>query len=241
MKSIAVVGLGQIGGSLVLALRKAKENAQIIGIDPSLKRRKLLGKHLNESSASWLGAFETDLIFACMHFAELEKFLKTAKTAALIVDVCSSKELLVDLANRKRLRMIGGHPMAGSEHPGEKGWNANLFQNAPFFLCPAGTSTSADLNMLKRLLKKLGAVPKVVDPAKHDRAVAVTSHLPALISNSYANLADGIAAEFFGPGFKSFTRPGKCSEELLQTFRQSNQKNIRRTASKFLRELERNF
>jgi prephenate dehydrogenase len=95
--------------------------------------------------------------------------------------------------------------------------------------------------MLKGLVKRIGAVPKVVDPEQHDRAVAVTSHLPALIANSYANLANGIPAEFFGPGYKSFTRPGRCSEELLKTFRESNAKNIRRTASKFLRRLARNF
>jgi prephenate dehydrogenase len=239
MKRIAVVGLGQIGGSLALALRNASAKTYLIGIDPSMKRRKLLKKYLNESSAAWSRSTDADLIFVCMHFQILQKFLNEVKTAALIVDVCSSKELIVNLANRKRLRMIGGHPMAGNEHKGEKGWNLQLFHNAPFFLCPAGTSSPSDRIQLIQLLKKIGALPRVVDPAQHDRAVAITSHLPAFIANSYANLAKGLPAYFQGPGFKSFTRPGKCSPELLQTFRLSNRKNIQTIAAKFQHELLR--
>jgi prephenate dehydrogenase len=237
MKNIAVVGLGQIGGSLVLALRKAKVNALITGIDPSLTCRNHLKKYLDRSAASWSASYDTDIIFACMHFDLLKKFLNEAKTEALIVDVCSSKEELVKIANRKRLRMIGGHPMTGSEHQGEKGWNADLFRNAPFFLCPADKATTKDRIQLTRLLKMIGASPKIVDPPQHDRAVAITSHLPALIANFYAHFANGIPVHFQGPGFKSFTRPGKCSLELLQTFRSSNRKNIQKTASRFLRQL----
>jgi prephenate dehydrogenase len=236
MKKIAVVGLGQIGGSLVLALRKANVTAHITGIDPSLTCRNHLRKYLDQSSAS-SSSYDADIIFACMHFDVLKKFLREVKTEALIVDVCSSKEELVKIANRKRLRMIGGHPMTGSEHHGKKGWNSDLFRNAPFFLCPAGKASATDRNQLLKLLKKIGALPKVVDPVQHDRAVAITSHLPALIANFYAQFANGIPLHFQGPGFKSFTRPGKCSPELLQTFRSSNRKNIQKTASRFLRQL----
>ena len=239
MKRIAVVGLGQIGGSLVLALRKANPQLRITGIDPSSKRRRLMKKYLDESSAVWPKSFDADLIFACMHFRILEKFLNKIKTDALIVDVCSSKELIVRLANRKRLRMIGGHPMAGNEHKGEKGWNPELFRDAPFFLCPAGIASRSDRIKISRLLKQIGAQPRVVDPVQHDRAVAITSHLPALIANSYARLAEGVPSYFHGPGFKSFTRPGKCSSDLLETFRLSNRRNIQKIASKFLRELSR--
>ncbi len=239
MKRIAVVGLGQIGGSLVLALRKANPQLRITGIDPSSKRRRLMKKYLDESSAVWPKSFDADLIFACMHFRILEKFLNKIKTDALIVDVCSSKELIVRLANRKCLRMIGGHPMAGNEHKGEKGWNPELFRDAPFFLCPAGIASRSDRIKISRLLKQIGAQPRVVDPVQHDRAVAITSHLPALIANSYARLAEDVPSYFQGPGFKSFTRPGKCSPDLLETFRLSNRHNIQKIASKFLRELSR--
>jgi len=97
MIRIAVIGLGQIGGSLVLAIRAAAIEAHIIGIDPSLRRRKLLRQHLNESSTRWASADHADLIFVCLHFKLLEKFLKTTTTSALIVDVCSSKNRLCGL------------------------------------------------------------------------------------------------------------------------------------------------
>ncbi len=239
MIRIAVIGLGQIGGSLVLALRAAAIDAHIIGIDPSLRRRKLLRNYLNESSTRWAAADHSDLIFACMHFNLLEKYLKTTTTSALIVDVCSSKEQIVRIATERNLRMIGGHPMAGNEQKGERGWDVRLFQKAPFFLCPAGTCTSSDRRRLTALLRKLGCKPIIVNPVKHDEAVAITSHLPALIAHSYAKLARGISEEFFGPGFQSFTRPGRCSTELLQTFLKSNKKNIRKVAARLKRKMVR--
>src|SRR5262245_38847671 len=232
MIRIAVIGLGQIGGSLVLALRSAGIDAHIIGIDPSLRRRKLLRKYLNESSTRWAVADHSDLIFACMHFKLLEKYLKTTTTSALIVDVCSSKEQIVRIANQRNLRMIGGHPMAGNEQRGERGWDVQLFQKKPFFLCPAGSSTAGDRRNIKALLRKIGCHPIIVNPAKHDEAVAITSHLPALLAYSYTKLARGIPEEFYGPGFHSFTRPGRCPTELLKTFMNSNAKNIRKAAAR---------
>ena len=177
-----------------------------------------LRNYLNESSTRWAAADHSDLIFVCMHFNLLEKYLKTTTTSALIVDVCSSKEQIVRIANERNLRMIGGHPMAGNEQKGERGWDVRLFQKTPFFLCPAGTSTSSDRRRLTALLRKLGCKPIIVNPVKHDEAVAITSHLPALIAHSYAKLARGIPEEFFGPGFHSFTRPGRCSTEFYKHF-----------------------
>lgn len=239
MIRIAVIGLGQIGGSLVLAIRAAAMEAHIIGIDPSLRRRKLLRQQLNESSTRWASADHADLIFVCLHFKLLERFLKTTTTSALIVDVCSSKEQIVRIANVRNLRMIGGHPMAGNEQKGERGWDPKLFQKAPFFLCPAGTATATDRRKLSALLRKIGSHPIIVDPAKHDLTVAITSHLPALLAHSYAKLARRIPSQFQGPGFRSFVRPGQCSTELLQTFLQSNAKNIRKTIVRLRRELAR--
>jgi prephenate dehydrogenase len=239
MIRIAVIGLGQIGGSLVLALRAAAIDAHIIGIDPSMRRRKLLRNYLNESSTRWAAADHSDLIFVCMHFNLLEKYLKTTTTSALIVDVCSSKEQIVRIANDRNLRMIGGHPMAGNEQKGERGWDVQLFQKKPFFLCPAGISTSGDRRRLTALLRKIGSQPIVVNPVKHDEAVAITSHLPALLAHSYTKLARGIPEEFCGPGFHSFTRPGRCSTELLQTFLKSNKKNIRKAAARLKRKMVR--
>lgn len=239
MIRIAVIGLGQIGGSLVLALRAAAIDAHIIGIDPSLRRRKLLRNYLNESSTRWGVADHSDLIFVCMHFNLLEKYLKTTTTSALIVDVCSSKEKIVQIANERNLRMIGGHPMAGNEQKGERGWDVTLFQKKPFFLCPAGISTAGDRRKLSALLRKIGCQPIIVNPAKHDEAVAITSHLPALLAHSYIRLARGIPEEFCGPGFHSFTRPGRCSIELLKTFMNSNAKNIRKTAARLKRKMVR--
>lgn len=226
-RSVAVIGLGQIGGSLVLALRKAMPSLRIRGIDVSRKRARLLARNLDHASTKIEDAAAADVIFVCLHFRETMDYLARAPRGPLIVDVCSGKRKIVNLANRKRLRFIGGHPMAGNERPGEKGWDADLFRNAPFFLCPSRYAAKKDVSELQRLIRRLSAKPRLVTPAAHDRAVALTSHLPALLSLQYREFAHSVSPEFQGPGYRSFTRLSHTPPALLQTFLDSNGDMIR--------------
>ena len=182
----------------------------------------------------WAAADHSDLIFVCLHFNLLEKYLKTTTTSALIVDVCSSKELIVRIANERNLRMIGGHPMAGNEQKGERGWDVRLFQKAPFFLCPAGISTPADRRKLtSSAFRKLGCQPIVVNPVKHDEAVAITSHLPAFACALLYEISAWNSRGIFWSRVSVFYASGTdVRSELLQTFMKSNKKNIRKAAAK---------
>lgn len=112
--------------------------------------------------------------------------------------------------------------MAGNERAGEKGWDAELFRDHPFFLSPSAGSSKSDLGAIRILLRKLKAKPIVVDPSEHDRAVALTSHLPAFLSLAYERFTQTIPEIFKGPGFHSFTRLSKTSPDLLSTFLESN-------------------
>lgn len=222
IRSVAIVGLGQIGGSLALALRKALPALRIIGIDTSRKRIALIRRTLSNTSTKWDAAEDADVIFVCLHFRETMEYLARAPRKPLIVDVCSAKRKVVARANRRKLRFIGGHPMAGNERPVEKGWDVRLFENAPFFLCPAAGTTTADLATAKRFAQSIHARPVVVDPDEHDRAVAWTSHLPALLSVAYLKFTGSVPANYQGPGYRSFTRLAHTPPALLQTFLESN-------------------
>lgn len=220
--SVAVIGIGQIGGSLAMALRNAVPRLEIKGIDVSAKRLRLLKNVLSHGSKNVAEAANSDLIFVCLHFRETLKYLASAPRGALIVDVCSAKRKVMAFANRRRLRFIGGHPMTGNERAAEKGWDAGLFRDHPFFLCPSSHVSKRDLNEVRALLRKMKAKPVVVDPSEHDRAVALTSHLPAFLSLAYRQFAQSVPEIFRGPGYRSFTRLGNTPSDLLSTFLESN-------------------
>jgi prephenate dehydrogenase len=230
MKQIAIVGLGQIGGSIVLTLRKNRAPYSITGIDTSAKRLRLMGPHLDHANKNWDAIRGADLVVVCLHYQGTVDFLKQADPEQLVTDVCSGKEKLVQLANRQKLRFIGGHPMAGNEFEGQKGWRTDLFENAPYFLCPTKNASTNDLRTVLKIVGDLGAHPFIVDPKSHDRSVSVTSHFPAFLAGLLLKMGENIPDEFHGPGFQSMIRLAKTSPKLLNTFLESNNENILRNA-----------
>lgn len=239
VKKVAIVGLGQIGGSLVLGLRKRKIPCHITGIDVSRKQIRLLKDQLDAASTNWKSIHKADIIFVCLHFQETLDYLRQAPQDVLVVDICSGKAKIVDTANQRKLRLIGGHPLAGNEREEEKGWDADLFTDRPFFLCPGKWSSASDLESVRKLIKKLGAYPVEVDPVVHDQYVAITSHFPAFLSQLLANVSAGAPPLFQGPGYRSMTRLARTSPKLLETFLASNKENIMKSAVQMRRLLER--
>lgn len=236
MKQIAVVGLGQIGGSIVLSLRKRRAPYHLTGIDVSRKRLHLLSGHLDFASTSWEDAQNSDLILLCLHYSEILEFLRNASPEVLVMDVCSSKQSIVRFASRRKLRFIGGHPLAGNERAGEKGWSADLFHDAPFFLCPS--TDRADFPATKRLVRFLGAKPVEISAPKHDRYISMTSHFPAFLSAMLEKTTASAPAMFQGPGYRSMTRLARTDPELFRTFLESNRNQILQSAQEFRRELD---
>lgn len=238
-RTIAIVGLGQIGGSLVLAIRKKKLPFRIIGIDTSRKRLRLLARKLDETSTRWDQVKEADLVLLCLHYRQTIDFLNQASQAQLILDTCSSKKQIVSFANKRKLRFIGGHPLSGNERHAEKGWDPDLFRDVSFFVCPGRRIDAADRLLAFEFIRKLGAVPILVDADQHDRYLAKTSHFPAFLSRLIADSARSVPALFQGPGYRSMTRLSRTSPDLLATFLESNRRYILSTAKELRANLDR--
>lgn len=239
LKKIAVVGLGQIGGSLVLGLRKRRVPCHLTGIDISRKRIRLLKDQLDAASTKWESIQNADLIFVCLHFQETMNYLRQAPRNVLIVDVCSSKAKILEDANQRKLRLVGGHPLTGNEREEEKGWDPDLFSDRPFFFCPSKGSSASDLKKVRKFIKKLGAYPVELDPVIHDQYVAMTSHFPAFLSQLFEQLSSGAPPLFQGPGYRSMTRLARTPPKLLETFLASNKENIMKSAAEMRWLLER--
>lgn len=239
IKRIAVIGLGQIGGSLVFALRQTGLPLHITGIERRPERLHLLKKHLDTAVTHWKKLEDAHLVVLCLHHGPLLKYLAQACPGTLLMDVCSGKKQIVRAAERRKLRFIGGHPMAGNEYAGEKGWDRNLFHDAPFFLCLTSNASATDLASVKDLISRIGALPIEIDPATHDRFAAMTSHFPAILSLLLHQTTSAAPAIFKGPGYRSMTRLSKTSSELPATFLATNRKNILFAARKLQRRLDR--
>lgn len=237
-QSLYVIGLGQMGGSWVLASRKKKIFARIAGWDIRPEVRKRAATELQLQMMKFQhGMMESDMVVLAVPIHEIMKYLVRICqhfNRPLILDLGSTKSEIMKWVEKQHadLRFVGGHPLAGTEKPGPAGWNELLFENRPFFLCPRknGTSSTVDLKTVRTVLTKLGANPAAVDPDVHDRVLAFTSHLPYVVAVSlikaFVDSAFTSHSLFAGPGFESTTRLALSSPQMVQGIIRTNRDNI---------------
>lgn len=171
-----------------------------------------------------------------------EEAMPDLPPGALVTDVGSTKTEVVEKLSRlspPTVEFIGGHPIAGSERQGIEAASADLYEGSLWILTPTqGTSTTA-YQRLVRFLSGLGAKVLSLDPARHDEALALTSHLPQLISSTLMSFAADVAASGDGlplltaGGFRDMTRIAASSEEMWIDIVKQNRPALLRLMHKF--------
>jgi prephenate dehydrogenase len=247
---VAVLGVGLIGGSIGLAAHEHVEDAEIVGLgrNPDRLRRAVELGAIDSAAGSIGEALEgASICFACAPVGALPSLLAEALAAAprdcVVSDVGSTKQQL--LAAIEDPRFVGGHPIAGAETAGVEHARADLFQGAVWYLTPLQHSEGLLYERLHRFVVALGARPVAVDPATHDRMVAVFSHLPHVLANVLASqaagrLADhGDALRHVGPSFRDMTRVAGANTEMWVDIYRANAGAIAEEVSAFRAELER--
>jgi prephenate dehydrogenase len=199
---VTVVGTGLIGGSLALALKRAFPQVQISGVDkPEVLER---ARRLNIIDT--IEPTEPDLVILAAPVGDILKLLdQYAAGGTLVTDVGSTKSVICRKAERMNVPFIGGHPMAGLESSGPEAATADLFHNAPYFLCPVQSTPQGAVERMNQIAFAIGASPHTISADEHDRLVAQISHLPQLLSTLLADQTDA-NREFAGPGLRSMTR-----------------------------------
>jgi prephenate dehydrogenase len=141
-----------------------------------------------------------------------------APTDALVTDVASTKMKIVQEAEARGLRFVGGHPMAGSQLSGVTHAKGDLFRDARYFLAPTNRTDPQVYREVALFVREdLGAVPTAVEPEKHDLLMAALSHLPHLMAVALLKVASDISPEalsFAGPSFRDLTRVGASNPGL---------------------------
>ena len=201
---LALVGTGLIGASVGLAAKRAGIE-RVVGFDPDPRARELAAERgaLDDAAESLAGAVAgADLAVVAAPVAELPaqvtRVLEAAPERCTVTDVGSTKGP-VCAAAAGAARFIGGHPVCGSEAHGPEHARAELFDGATWFLTPVAATDPQRYRALHGFVSSLGAVPVAVDPAAHDRLLALTSHLPHALANLLLNQAGGTRVEGHEP------------------------------------------
>jgi prephenate dehydrogenase len=250
METVAIFGVGLIGGSFALAIRKAGFAGRIIGVSSDQTIRAALDAQvIDEALPGPDAAAEADLIYLAQpihkivdSLAELNAWVKPG---SLITDAGSTKKLIVDRAAQTitRAHFLGGHPMAGRERRGVEAAEADLFQGRPYVLTPrspAGIEHPAAREFLE-WIPRIGSFPIIVDPEDHDRTVAFTSHLPQLASTALAAMLEPRAesqTRVYGPALVDSTRLALSSYEVWGDIFDTNRDAIRAALESYIAQLD---
>ncbi|MFE8695667.1 prephenate dehydrogenase [Cytobacillus sp. FJAT-53684] len=228
---VFIIGLGLIGGSLALCIKKQHEDATIVGFDVNAEQARLARMltvidEVADSIES--GASDSDLILIATPVKETERILQILgslplKENVIITDAGSTKKEIVKKASslkEKGITFIGGHPMAGSHKSGITAAKAILFENAFYLLTPEDHISEEQIQDLQCWLSGTRAKFIMMSPMEHDYLTGVISHFPHMIAASLVHQAEKtsttqkLVSRLAAGGFRDVTRIASSSPEM---------------------------
>ncbi len=246
---LCVVGFGLIGGSVAAACRARHRDTLVAAVDRSpiiesepVRSLADVRVAIDDDASVDRELGEADLVVLAAPVSviagSLERVLARAK---LVTDCGSTKRLIAARAERSphRGQLVLGHPLAGGTSAGAEGARADLFAGKTWILCKQGASDAAFASV-HAFVTRLGSEVVVMTPDEHDRALALTSHVPQLVASALAVLSARRGAERAeGPGFESVTRIAGGNPGIWADIFESNADEIASALREVCGELER--
>jgi prephenate dehydrogenase len=259
-RRVAIVGTGLIGGSFALALRKSFPDSWVVGWDKAHVLRHALERGAIQEGIPELplAIAGTDLIYIALpvgHTIELlPEIARLAPPNALVTDACSTKRTVCAVAaesfREDAAHFLGGHPMAGKEVSGIAAADANLFRGSKYALMRGSAKEKASQEREVRiaqfvgLIEKMGAEPVWLEAGAHDRAAAVVSHLPQLLSVALAGVVrsqtdeTGLPVTLAGRGLRDALRLAGSPYSVWRDIILTNSDNLERVLDQMIQALE---
>ncbi|HYI87548.1 MAG TPA: prephenate dehydrogenase/arogenate dehydrogenase family protein [Burkholderiales bacterium] len=248
---LAVIGVGLIGGSFALALKKAKQVSHVVGVGRNPANLKVaLERGIIDSTApdAASAARDADLVLLGAPVGQyLPIFNLLADSKALITDAGSTKRDVIAAA-RKALgkniaRFVPGHPIAGAEKSGAAAASAELFRNRRVVLTPLAENEEDAVSKIQELWSACGAKVSRMDADEHDAVLAAVSHLPHLLAFALVHeVAERKnSAELFSfaaGGFRDFTRIASSHPEMWRDICVANRDRLLDEVKRFSTKLD---
>jgi len=247
-QKVGIVGLGLIGGSIALAARQIWPTSLVIGVDNKDVLETAMRLHAIDVAADdpYVLA-EADLVILAAPVKQnielLAELDENVQQPAVVTDVGSTKRAIVDAARRlpPKFTFIGGHPLGGAAKGGLENARPDLFEGRPWLLTPAAGSGEA-VDKLSAFVTALGAEPRVVDVAMHDRLLAFLSHLPQLTASALMNVVgNAVGAQglgLAGKGLADTTRLASSPPEIWRDIAATNADEIGPALDELIRVLQ---
>ena len=255
-KTIYIAGLGLIGASMALGIKRDHPDYEILGYNRSQASRDIaLERGMIDRATDDFASFAplADIIILSLPIQQTLDFIEKLasidlKEGVIISDAGSTKSTIVSTAEKyfadKSVRFVGAHPMAGSHKTGAASADVNLFENAYYIFTPSSLTTPDTLEEMKDLLSGLHARFIEIDASEHDRVTSQISHFPHILASglmeqtaSYAEEHE-MARRFAAGGFRDMTRIAESEPGMWTSILLSNRETIIERIEDFKRRLD---
>jgi prephenate dehydrogenase len=242
-ETVAIIGVGLIGGSVGLALRRRGLARRVIGIgrrEGPLQEALNLGAITEATTDLAAGVSQAELIIVCTPVASIVEHVRAAAQraprGALVTDTGSTKGEIVAALDRglpAGATFVGSHPMAGREKKGAEFAKENLFENHLAIVTPTAQTPLAAVEAIKEFWQSLGARTISMAPHEHDAAVAAVSHLPHLAASALAAATPENLLPLAASGWRSCTRVASGDVELWRQIFTENRLHVLQSLVEF--------
>lgn len=252
-QKITIVGVGLLGGSLGLAIKRRRLARQVCGYvrrAASIKDCERVGAMDFATTDLLAAVWDADLVILCTPLAQMRPLVEhmrpALKRGVIVTDVGSVKGSVVAdvevLVARSGGYFVGSHPMAGGEKQGVLASRADLFECAMCVVTPTKRTNPAALRKVEKFWKGLGARLLRTTPEAHDALVSRSSHLPHLLAATLANMVldpklPPAQAQLCATGFRDTTRIASGSPEMWRDIALTNRKHLSRALNRFISDL----
>ena len=253
-KNIAIIGVGLIGGSLGLSIKRKFKHVHVMGVSSPATLKEALESGVIDQGFTYdqmVDSLKTaDLVILCTPISHilqiLPEVIKNAKSGALITDAGSTKQQIVAIADahaRKDVYFLGGHPMAGNEGRGVQWADPLLFENAVYVLTPSQSIPDKLFKSMVLLIETIGAKALTLPPDLHDQVAAAISHLPQIVAVALMNVliekqeSSSLFLRLAAGGFRDMTRIASSPFHVWKDIIHTNQDNIRNAIENLIDEL----
>lgn len=201
-RRVCIIGLGLMGGSFGLALRRAGIVGEVIGvarraaIAAEAVARGVVDRAILDAAAA---AAQSDIVVLCTPvrtiIRQLAELGPTLRPGTIVADMGSTKRAICRAMNDlpTGVQPVGAHPMCGKETAGLAAADPDLYRDKVWVVCPLERSSPAAVAIVEAMGRAVGARPIHLDPVRHDRLVAAISHLPYLLACSLVAVVDALA------------------------------------------------